>query len=286
MRVVEMRDSDSASRLLAQLVEHGRAERLQRVAADRLARRDLHEVAVLHAQHAAAHGDRCSAPASSGQVTTETARSVTKSACCGRMPKRPVASSARTEATSSASTAISSGVMTCSFMRVTFAAAERLLLRRGVRQRADHIERGLVPLVGLAGEDRLAALERLLERHGGAGLAGELRGDREGLGQEAHQPARALHGAAVVARKLVHAEQRDDLLQLAIALDQLAAILGEAVVALADDARVEHDRGRGRAGRWPDRAPGSPARGESTIAESRCEKMVATAGSVKSSAGT
>ena len=48
----------------------------------------------------------------------------------------------------------------------------------------------------------------------------------------------------VLFRELVHAEDGDDVLELLVALQDLLHLAGDGVVLLADDARVEHARGR------------------------------------------
>src|SRR5690606_35449003 len=94
----------------------------------------------------------------------------------------------------------------------TRALRELLRLLLGLLDSADHVERLLRQVIVLAVDDRLEAANRVRERHVLAGLAGELLRDRERLRQEALDLARALHDELVVLGKLVHAENRDDVL--------------------------------------------------------------------------
>src|SRR3546814_13203624 len=72
--------------------------------------------------------------------------------------------------------------------------------------------------------------------------AGEDFGDVERLRQEALDLARAGDGLLVVFRQLVHAEDRDDVLQFLVALQHALHVAGSVVVLVADHVRVELDR--------------------------------------------
>ena len=100
--------------------------------------------------------------------------------------------------------------------------------------------------VGLALEDLLERRDRVLDRHVGARSAGEDLGHEERLAREALQPPRPGDGRLVVLGQLVDAEDRDDVLQVAVALQDALGLLGDLVVLLADDVRVEDARGRGQ----------------------------------------
>ncbi len=76
-------------------------------------------------------------------------------------------------------------------------------------------------LVVFAVDDLLEAPDRLGDRHVGAGDAGELFGHEERLGEEALDLARPLDGQLVLVGELVDAEDRDDVLQLLVALQDL-----------------------------------------------------------------
>jgi len=66
----------------------------------------------------------------------------------------------------------------------------------------------------------------------------------EGLAEEALDLARALDGDLVLVGELVDAEDGDDVLQLAVALQGLLDLGGDVVVLLADDVGLEDGRGR------------------------------------------
>ena len=97
----------------------------------------------------------------------------------------------------------------------------------------------------------MLAVEHLAERAHGLGdrhvdarRAGELLGDVERLREEALDAARALHEHAVLVGELVDAEDGDDVLQLAVALQHLLDLVGDLEVLLADDLGLEDRRGR------------------------------------------
>ena len=96
----------------------------------------------------------------------------------------------------------------------------------------------------LALDDLVEPAHRLLDRHVLARAAGELLGDEERLRQEALDLARPLHGQLVLVRELVDPEDRDDVLELLVALEHLLHLGRDAVVLLADDVRLEDRRGR------------------------------------------
>ena len=96
----------------------------------------------------------------------------------------------------------------------------------------------------LAFDDLLEAADRVGDRHVLAFEAGELLRDEERLRQELLDLARARHGELVVFRQLVDAENRDDVLQVLVALQDLLHLPGDVVVLVAEDARVENARGR------------------------------------------
>ena len=71
-------------------------------------------------------------------------------------------------------------------------------------------------------------------------IAGELLGHMERLREELLDLAGARHGLFVIVGKLVDAENRDDVLQILVALEDLLHLLRDVVVLLADDARIEN----------------------------------------------
>ena len=99
-----------------------------------------------------------------------------------------------------------------------------------------------MPLVALAGENRLAAGDRVGDLDRAAGHAGEGFRHREGLRQEPLQ-ARARSTIRGPRRPILHAEERDDVLQLTIMFDRAARVGRDRHMLLADDERIEQDRG-------------------------------------------
>ena len=97
----------------------------------------------------------------------------------------------------------------------------------------------------LAVDDLLKAPDRLLDFDVGARRPRELFGDEERLRQEALDPARALDGQLVLVGELVDAEDRDDVLQLGVALQDPLGLPRDRVVLLADDVGRERLRGGG-----------------------------------------
>ena len=98
--------------------------------------------------------------------------------------------------------------------------------------------------------------------------------------------AGASHGELVFLGKLVDAQNGDDVLQILVALQNPLHPLGHVVVILADDARARGCARSRPADRRRDRCPTPTAARLSTVVASRWAKVVAGAGSVKSSAGT
>src|SRR5699024_7198096 len=108
-----------------------------------------------------------------------------------------------------------------------------------------HVEEGgLGVLVHLAVHDGGKALDGVLERDIDAGDAGELFGHVGGLGEEALDLAGPADRFLVLLAQLVHAQDGDDVLQLAVLLEDLLHLAGHAVVLLAHDVGLE-DAGGG-----------------------------------------
>ena len=118
---------------------------------------------------------------------------------------------------------------------------------------AGHEERLLRQLVELAGHEPLERRDRLLELHVLARDARELLGHGERLRHEALDAARAADDLLVVLGQLVHAEDRDDVLQLLVALQNALHVGRHLVVALADELRDRGCATTTRADRRPDR---------------------------------
>src|SRR3954453_10257045 len=110
--------------------------------------------------------------------------------------------------------------------------------------RALHEERRLREVVVLAVEHLAERAHGLGDRHVLAGRARELLGHVERLGQEALDLARPLHELAVLVGQLVDAEDGDDVLQLAVALEDALDLVRDVEVLLAEDLRLEDRRGR------------------------------------------
>ena len=118
-------------------------------------------------------------------------------------------------------------------------------------------ERLLGQVVDLAFEDLLERGDRVPDRHVGAGPAGEDLGHVERLAVEDLQAPRPGDRGLVLLGQLVDAQDRDDVLQVAVALQDALDLAGRVVVLLA---RRRADRGRAR-WRSADRRPGRcPAR--------------------------
>ena len=79
-----------------------------------------------------------------------------------------------------------------------------------------------------------------------AGPPGEDLGHEERLAHEALEPPGPGHGGLVLLGQLVDAEDRDDVLEVAEALQDALRLAGHVVVLLADDERIEDARRRGQ----------------------------------------
>src|SRR3546814_12421662 len=66
----------------------------------------------------------------------------------------------------------------------------------------------------------------------------------EGRAEEALDLARARHGLLVFLAQLVHAQDRDDVLELLVLLQGLLDAAGGVVMLVADHVRIHHPRGR------------------------------------------
>ena len=96
----------------------------------------------------------------------------------------------------------------------------------------------------LALDDRVEAGDRVLELDVLAGRARELLGDEVRLREEALDLAGARDDELVLVGELVHPEDRDDVLQVLVALEDLLDARRDAVVVVGDDAGLERPRGR------------------------------------------
>src|SRR5918995_4442100 len=117
-------------------------------------------------------------------------------------------------------------------------------LHDGLVDRADHVERLLRQLVVLAVDDLLEALDRVLDTHVDARLAGERLRDVHRLREEPLDLPGTLHDELVLVRELVHAEDRDDVLEVLVSLEDLLDACRGVVVLVRDDAARECARRR------------------------------------------
>src|SRR3712207_2445820 len=100
-------------------------------------------------------------------------------------------------------------------------AGDALGLLAGLLDGADEVEGALGQVVVLAVDDLLEAADGLGDGHVLAGEARELLLDEEGLREEALNLARAGDHQLVLFRKLVEAEDGDDVLQVFVTLENL-----------------------------------------------------------------
>mmetsp|Transcript_51522 Transcript_51522/g.154011 ORF Transcript_51522/g.154011 Transcript_51522/m.154011 type:complete len:576 (-) Transcript_51522:12-1739(-) len=107
----------------------------------------------------------------------------------------------------------------------------------------DHVEGKLRDVVAGAREHLLEVADGGLQVHERAGSAREDLGHEEGLREEAHDLAGTRHGELVLLAQLVHAQDRDDVLQRLVVLQDLLRAARHIVVALADNGGVEHAGG-------------------------------------------
>src|SRR5581483_8001818 len=114
----------------------------------------------------------------------------------------------------------------------------------GALDRPDHVERLLRQLVVLALDDLAEPADRVLELHVLAGRAGELLRDEVRLREEPLDLPRPGDRQPVLVRELLDAQDRDDVLQVLVALQDLLHARRDRVVLLGDDARLQRAGGR------------------------------------------
>src|SRR5437868_15144481 len=114
----------------------------------------------------------------------------------------------------------------------------------GLLDCAHHVERLLRQVVVLAVEDLCEAADRVLELHELARRAGELRSSEERLREIALDLARTLDDELVLVGELVDAEDGDDVLQVAVALQHLLHARRAPVVLLRHDPGLQRPRRR------------------------------------------
>src|SRR5689334_14943752 len=149
-------------------------------------------------------------------------RAVIRGACSGRTVSSPSLPGRVTESTPVSSKTMRSGVMICRLSGISLGLRRQGL---GLLQRhvdGTHVVEGLLgQSVVLAFEDLLATAHRFSRRDVLSGSAGEDFSDKEGLSQEALDAPRAGDRQLVFVRKLVDAEDGDDVLQVFVALQGL-----------------------------------------------------------------
>ena len=98
-----------------------------------------------------------------------------------------------------------------------------------------HVEVAFRDLVELTVKDLLEATDRIGNRNVLSLGAGEDFGDMEGLAEETLDFAGAVDGELVLRGELVHAQDRDDILKILVALKHLLDAAGHRIVLLAHD---------------------------------------------------
>src|SRR4029077_13134310 len=121
-----------------------------------------------------------------------------------------------------------------------------LSFRKGLINRAHHVEGLFRNVVIFAFDDFLEATHGVRNLDVFAFKAGELRGHEHGLRKEFFDFARASNRALVFVRKLLDAENGDDVLQIFVALQNGLHATGDGVMFRADDARIENARVTGQ----------------------------------------
>src|ERR1700754_1142010 len=118
-----------------------------------------------------------------------------------------------------------------------------LLKGLGLRHRflngTDHVEGLLGKGIEFAAEDTLEPADGVLERDNLSVLAREHLRDVERLRQEALYLTSAEHDQLVFFRQLVHAQDRDDVLQLLVALKHSLHTASGVVVLFTNNQRIE-----------------------------------------------
>jgi hypothetical protein len=98
-----------------------------------------------------------------------------------------------------------------------------------------HIEVAFRDVVELAVEDHLESAHRVLDRDILAGGAGEDLGNVERLGKETLDLAGAIDGEFVLGGELIQTQNRDDVLEILVTLENALHLAGDEVVLFADD---------------------------------------------------
>src|SRR5690606_1874978 len=94
-------------------------------------------------------------------------------------------------------------------------------------------------VIEFAVENHLEAADSVLDRNVFAGRTGEHFGDVERLREETLDLAGAVNGELVLRGEFIETENRDDILQILVALEHALALTGDLVVLLADNGRLK-----------------------------------------------
>src|SRR3990170_5696941 len=159
---------------------------------------------------------------------------------CGRMPSSPSMPGTVTMSTSSEYVR-RSGLTISSWSGIGLPHAFRI--GEHVLDRAGHEEGLLRQCVVLALEDLAEAAHRLLALDVLAAAPGERLGHEHRLAHEALQATRPGDGDLVLLGQLVHPQDGDDVLEVAVALQRALDFAGDLEVVVADDPRIENRRG-------------------------------------------
>ena len=108
--------------------------------------------------------------------------------------------------------------------------------------RANHVERLFRQVVVLAFDDFLERAHVVGNLHVFAFQTRELLRDEHGLREEFLDLSRARHGLLVFIREFFDAQNRDDVLQVLVTLEDTLDLLGGVVMFVADDGRIEDAR--------------------------------------------
>src|ERR1051325_1243056 len=117
-----------------------------------------------------------------------------------------------------------------------------LLLLADFFDAAAHVKVAFADVVVFAFEDFLESFNGVRDWNLFAFAAGENLRDGERLAQEALHLARAGNGEFVVGRQFIHTENRDDVLEILVALQDLLNATSDFVMFLADNFRREGAR--------------------------------------------
>src|SRR2546427_11416798 len=164
-------------------------------------------------------------------MSSPTPRVVRNGACPGRTRRSPWLPGMTISSAASATTS-RIGVAISSVSRSATLTARRELLRfvHRLADVADHVEGLLGQLVVLAVDDFPEALDGIRELHVPPLRTGERLGDEHGLGEKPLDLPRAGDDELVLVGELLHSEDRDDVLEVLVALEDELHVAGGPVV--------------------------------------------------------